>query len=87
MSNPGKVIFYKKYRNIIEAYDGNNDGICESIEVGKWLVDCYRAMNKNFQPTATDIASYVQIVDRNKSGKISVEDLETFITKYFLIEN
>ena len=47
-------------RKIIEAYDGNNDGVVESIEVAKWLCDCYRAMNKQFQPTATDIASYVQ---------------------------
>jgi hypothetical protein len=36
------------FSKIIEAYDGNGDGIC------------YRAMNKQFQPTATDIASYVQ---------------------------
>lgn len=47
-------------RKIIEAYDGNNDGVVESIEVAKWLCDCYRAMNKQFQPTATDIASFVQ---------------------------
>jgi hypothetical protein len=48
------------FSKIIEAYDGNGDGICESFEVAKWLCDCYRAMNKQFQPTATDIASYVQ---------------------------
>ena len=67
---------YDKNRKIIETYDGNNDGICESIEVAKWLVDCYRAMNKQFQPTATDIASYVQIIDKNRNGKISREELE-----------
>lgn len=48
------------FSKIIDAYDSNGDGICESIEVAKWLCDCYRAMNKQFQPTATDIASYVQ---------------------------
>ena len=40
-------------------------------------------MNKNFQPTATDIASYVQVVDINKTGKVSVEDLTIFISKHF----
>ena len=50
------------FRKIIEAYDGNGDGVVESIEVAKWLCDCYRAMNKQFQPTATDIASYVQYI-------------------------
>lgn len=68
---PSKI-FYQS-RKIIETYDGNGDGICESIEVAKWLVDCYRAMNKQFQPTATDIASYVQIVDKNRRGKVSRE--------------
>ena len=52
--------------------------------MAKWLVDCYRAMNKNFTPTATDIASYVHIVDVNKNGKISREELEQFIMNCFL---
>lgn len=39
------------------------------------LCDCYRAMNRQIQPTATDIASYVRIIDRNGRGKISFEDL------------
>jgi len=30
-------------------------------------------MNKSFQPTATDIASYVQIIDKNRNGKVSRE--------------
>ena len=64
-------IFFIQKRKIIETYDGNGDGICESIEVAKWLVDCYRAMNKQFQPTATDIASYVQIIDKNRNGKVN----------------
>lgn len=55
-----QVLLFLLLRKIIEAYDGNNDGVVESIEVAKWLCDCYRAMNKQFQPTATDIASYVQ---------------------------
>ena len=68
-------IFLSLFRKIIDTYDNNRDGVCESIEVAKWLVDCYRAMNKRFQPTATDIASYVQIIDINRTGKVSVEEL------------
>ena len=37
------------------------------------MVDCYRAMNRTFQPTATDIASYMQIIDKNRTGKISAK--------------
>ena len=49
------------------------------MEVAKWMVDCYRSMNRHFQPTATDIASYMQIVDRKRTGKISARDLEEYI--------
>lgn len=79
--------FNNELRKIIETYDGNGDGICESIEVAKWLVDCYRAMNKQFQPTATDIASYVQILDKNRNGKVSMVELEEFIVRYFFNPN
>ena len=79
--------FFFAFRKIIDRYDGNGDGICETIEVAKWLVDCYRAMNRSFSPTATDIASYVQIIDKNKNGKVSREELEEFIIRYFFNPN
>ena len=47
------------------------------------LMDLYRAMNKDFHPTATDIASYARIFDRTKKGKITYEDLEYLALKYF----
>lgn len=40
-------------------------------------------MNKSFQPTATDIASYMYVVDRNRTGKVTVDDLENFLAKVF----
>lgn len=85
MISPG--ISQIKNRQIIRSYDGDGDGICDTIEVAKWLVDCYRAMNKTFQPTATDIASYVQVIDRNRTGKVSLDDLENFIAKFFYNPN
>lgn len=44
-------------------------------------------MNKSFQPTATDIASYVQVIDRNRNGKVTIEELENFIVRYFYNPN
>jgi hypothetical protein len=35
------------------------------------LMDLYRAMNKDFHPTATDIASFARVFDRNRKGKIT----------------
>ena len=83
MQESCKVYSNKYFRKIIEEYDTNKDGACDTIEVAKWMVDCYRAMNRSFQPTATDIASYMHVVDRNRKGKITTDDLEDFILNYF----
>jgi len=45
-------------------YDENKDGVLETITAGKMLMDLYRSMNKEFHPTATDIASFARIFDR-----------------------
>ena len=50
------------------------------------LMDLYRAMNKEFHPTATDIASFARIFDRDNKGKITFEDMEKFIVKYYCNE-
>jgi hypothetical protein len=47
----------------LALYDGNADGNIDSFEVGYMLSDCYRAMNKGFNPTPTDIASYSRVLD------------------------
>ena len=52
-------------------YDDNKDGTLETITAGKMLMDLYRSMNKEFHPTATDIASYQRIFDRDNKGKIT----------------
>lgn len=67
----------------MDMYDDNKDGVIETITAGKMLMDLYRAMNKDFHPTATDIASYARIYDRNNKGKITYEDLEALSLKYF----
>ena len=67
-------------------YDDNKDGVLETITAGKMLMDLYRAMNKEFHPTATDIASYQRIFDRDNKGKITFEDMERFAVKYYCNE-
>lgn len=72
-----------KHRQIFETYDDNKDGALQTITAGKILMDLYRSMNKQFHPTATDIASYARIFDRDNKGKITIEDMERFIIKYY----
>ena len=68
-------------------YDDNKDGVLETITAGKMLMDLYRSMNKEFHPTATDIASFARIFDRDNKGKITFEDMERFALKYYCNED
>lgn len=51
------------------------------------LMDLYRSMNKEFHPTATDIASFARIFDRDNKGKITFEDMTKFALKYYCNED
>ncbi|CAD8096098.1 unnamed protein product [Paramecium primaurelia] len=70
-------------QRILALYDGNSDGNIDSFEVGYMLSDCYRAMNKGFNPTPTDIASYSRILDRKGTGRVTLEDIEQLCLKFF----
>ncbi len=67
-------------------YDDNKDGVLETITAGKMLMDLYRSMNKEFHPTATDIASFARIFDKDNKGKITIEDMNKFAFKYYCNE-
>lgn len=63
-------------------YDSNGDGFVDSFEIGYMLSDVYRAMNKGFNPTPTDIASYTRVIDSNFKKFIQLlqkKELEEFI--------
>ena len=50
----------------MNLYDFNGDGIVDSNEIGYMVSDVYRAMNKGFNPTPTDIASYTRVINCRK---------------------
>jgi hypothetical protein len=52
---------------ILKMYDAIQDGGVDTFELGYMLSDAYRAMNKGFNPTPTDIASYTRVMDSNNS--------------------
>lgn len=52
-------------KKILNLYDGDGNGYVDSFEVGYMQSDCYRAMNKGFNPTPTDIAAYSRVLDSN----------------------
>ena len=57
---------------VMQLYDSNGDGYIDSIEIGYMMSDCYRAMNKGFNPTPTDVASFARVLD-SKLNKLILQ--------------
>lgn len=45
------------------------------------MIDTYKTMGVDFVPTKNDIDSYMQMVDINKDGLISLNEYETLVLK------
>jgi hypothetical protein len=70
---------------VMNLYDGNKDGLIDNMEIGTMLQDCYKAMRKDFRPTATDIVQYTRVITRRQDSlKISREDVENVCMRLFL---
>lgn len=42
------------------------------------MVDAYKGMGKGFNPTQADMESFVQVLDSNKDGRVTYQDIEAF---------
>lgn len=48
------------------------------------MVDAYRGMSKGFNPSKSDVDTYVRILDRNGDGKVTLQDMEALAIKYLV---
>lgn len=67
--------------SIFEQYDTDKNGFIEKHEVIPILIDTYRIMGMDFRPTTSDIGDYIDMMDTDRNGKISMEELEIFLLK------
>lgn len=59
-------------RRLFESYDRDRNGILDQTEVAPMMVDAYKGMSKGFNPSKSDIDTYLRILDRNGDGKITI---------------
>jgi len=64
--------------SIFEKYDVDRNGFIEQHEVIPILVDTYKIMGVKFSPTKNDVREYIEMMDTDKNGKISMDELEVF---------
>ena len=73
-------------RRLFEAYDRDRNGVLDQGEVAPMMIDAYRGMSKGFNPSKSDVDTYVRILDRNGDGKITLQDLEALAIKYLVLK-
>ena len=71
-------------RRLFDTYDRDRDQSINNVEVVPMIVDSYRAFNRNFTPSKGDIDAYFKVLDRNKDGRVTLQDIETLCIKYLV---
>ncbi len=68
-------------RSIFEKYDVNRDGVLDAPEIRTIMQDTYEMLGMKFNPTEADVQKYIEMMDKNADGNISVNEYEIFVLK------
>ena len=71
----------KHARSIFEKYDVNRDGVLDAEEIRRIMQDTYELLGMKFNPTAADVQKYIEMMDKNSDGNISINEYEIFVLK------
>jgi len=69
-------------KKIMSIYDGDSDGCIDNMEVPYMIKDCYRAMNRMFNPKPEDVISFSRVLAKNQS-KLFTADIENYLMSTF----
>lgn len=68
-------------KRIFEKYRGGKGELKEN-DVGSMMKDAYFNIQKGYNPSSSDISGYIQGLDANGDGKVTLEDLEAKAIRY-----
>ena len=71
-------------RRIFDLYDNDKSGAIESYEIHHMMRDAYKTINKSFEPSKADIDSYIEVLDVDKDGRVTLADVEQFVIRSFI---
>jgi len=69
-------------RRLFKMFDTSGDGNLGKDEVRLLLIETYKQMGmSDFNPTTEDVDSFMELVDSNADGQITLEDYENYIIR------
>ena len=77
----------KVAERMFDHYDRDMTGDLNDEQIAIMLRDAYRGIRKNYYPTSDDIESYKKIMDRNGDGRVTTEDIEATVMKFFCVDD
>lgn len=66
-------------RSIFEKYDRDRNGYLDRYEIRPILIDTYQTLGYDFNPSQDDIDRYIEMMDSNGDGSISIFEFELFV--------
>eukprot|EP01015_Nassula_variabilis_P019040 TRINITY_DN3176_c0_g1_i3.p1 TRINITY_DN3176_c0_g1~~TRINITY_DN3176_c0_g1_i3.p1 ORF type:complete len:214 (+),score=72.84 TRINITY_DN3176_c0_g1_i3:66-707(+) len=68
-------------RRIFQQYDRDRSGYIDEAEIYPMMRDTYKAMGVNFEPSPSDVQSYMRMTDLNRDGRISLAEYEALVIR------
>lgn len=65
-------------------YDRDGSGTIEKHEMGTIIDDAYKTINKSAKFNGEDIEVLAEVMDRDKDGRVTLNDMERLVSKYLL---
>ena len=69
-------------RRMFEGFDKDKDGNLNGGEIASIISETYKNFNRSFTPSKLDVESYGKILDKNRDGRVSYQDIEEICVKY-----
>ena len=63
-------------KRIFDLYDNDRSGAIENYEIHHMMRDAYKTINKSFEPSQADVESYIDVLDRDNDGRVTLNDIE-----------
>jgi Ca2+-binding EF-hand superfamily protein len=86
MSGSGQIKVVRKtqldeIRRIFERFDGDRSGFIDERELKNLLEETYRVLGVQRTITYEDVSSYLNMVDTNRDGRVSLPEYETIVIR------